>query len=108
MSDTPSIEEMQTTRSSVMPVWVDYTNYKGERAERFILPIEMFHGSHTYHPEPQWLLRAFDFIKGGERLFAMKNIHQWGLPRETTVRVFAVEQAKVFLATGDNDGKSAG
>ena len=54
-----------------------YTNYRGETATRFIRPIEIFFGSTEWHPERQWLLRAFDFEKQAERSFAMKEIRSW-------------------------------
>lgn len=54
---------------------IDYTNYRGERSIRIIVPLEFFHGSNEFHPEPQWLLRAFDMEKKVERTFAMRDIH---------------------------------
>lgn len=31
----------------------------------------------TYHPEPQWILTAYDVEKGAVRGFAMKDIRAW-------------------------------
>lgn len=55
------------------PVKVAYTNYRGETSERTIRPMYPWYGSTEWHPEPQWLLRAFDFDKGAERDFALKD-----------------------------------
>lgn len=57
---------------------IDYTNYRGERSLRTIMPIEIgFFEIDNYHGNNQWLLRAFDFDKGAERRFALKDIHSW-------------------------------
>jgi len=60
-------------------VVVDYTNWRGERAERAILPIAgtMRLGSNEWHPKPQWLFDAFDVAKDEERVFALAGIHSW-------------------------------
>ena len=55
-----------------------YLNYKGERSERLVKPIEIYYGSTEYHPEPQLLLKAFDIEKKAERDFAMDSIFSWG------------------------------
>lgn len=58
-------------------VVIDYTNHRGERRKRLITPGQMHYGSTEYHPEPQWLLDAFDYEKGEWRTFAMRDIHSW-------------------------------
>ena len=59
-------------------VFLDYTNWKGERRTRRVTPITVDFTSTEWHPEPQWLLTALDLDKGGEvRTFAMKDIHSW-------------------------------
>ncbi|WKT94522.1 hypothetical protein QYR01_10485 [Brucella anthropi] len=55
------------------PATVFYTNYRGETSERTITPIRPWFGSTEWHPEPQWLLRAYDHNKGAERDFALKD-----------------------------------
>lgn len=55
------------------PATVLYTNYRGETSERTITPIRPWFGSTEWHPEPQWLLRAYDHGKGAERDFALKD-----------------------------------
>lgn len=54
-------------------VVLTYTNYCGETAERRIIPFEVWFGSTEWHPEPQWLLRAYDCEKKAERDFALKD-----------------------------------
>ena len=61
-------------------VHIVYTNYKGETGVRKILPKELKFGSSDYHPEPQWLLTAFDVDKQAERTFAVKDIKAWFMP----------------------------
>jgi len=57
----------------------NYKNYKGDFFLRKVQPVEIYFGSTEWHPEPQWLLRAFDFDKKAERSFAMKDISWWGV-----------------------------
>ncbi len=54
---------------------IDYTNYRGERGIRRIVPIEMFFGSTDYHVHDQWIMRAYDVDKSAYRDFAMSDIH---------------------------------
>lgn len=58
-------------------VWIDYTNWRGERAVRRIRPTDLYFGVNLYHHEQQWLLRAYDVDKGAMRVFALKDIHRW-------------------------------
>lgn len=58
-------------------VTIIYTNYRGETAERQIVPAKLWFGSTEYHPEKQWLLDAFDVDKNAERTFAVKDIKSW-------------------------------
>ena len=39
------------------PTTITYTNYRGETAQRMILPKSIWFGSTEWHPEPQWFLR---------------------------------------------------
>jgi hypothetical protein len=63
--------------ASVHEVQIDYTNWKGERAKRRIIPKQFWFGSNEWHPEPQWLLDAYDTEKEVSRTFAMNGIHGW-------------------------------
>lgn len=62
-----------------MKVIIDYTNWKGERSTRTILPIRIYWGSNEWHKENQWLLEAHDIDKKAVRNFALKDIHSWNL-----------------------------
>jgi hypothetical protein len=68
-------EELITTRQ----VYVDYTNYRGERTVRLIQPLVdgAYWGSNEFHPTEQWLLRAIDVEKKALRTFAMRDVHGW-------------------------------
>ena len=66
-----------TPDASFLRVHIVYTNHKGIKALRRIKPIEIVFTETPWHPEPQWLLRAHDFDKDAERLFAMRDIEQW-------------------------------
>ena len=72
-------------------VEIDYTNYRGERAKRFVAPCAMVVASGRRHPDlfpmsyeetphhkpAQFVFRAFDVEKGAERTYAMKDVHSW-------------------------------
>jgi predicted DNA-binding transcriptional regulator YafY len=60
-----------------MKVIIDYTNWKGERSNRTILPINIYWGSNEWHKDMQWLLEAHDIEKGAPRNFALKDIPSW-------------------------------
>jgi predicted DNA-binding transcriptional regulator YafY len=58
-------------------VIIDYTNHRGFRAERKILPSGISFDSSEWHEGPQWLLDAYDLEKMESRTFAMRDIHSW-------------------------------
>ena len=58
-------------------VKIDYTNWKGERSFRYIVPVKCFFGSNEWHTAPQWLLEATDVEKNALRTFAIKDIHSF-------------------------------
>ncbi len=61
----------------MLQVKIDYTNWRGERSVRTIIPKEIIYSSNEYHKEEQWLLVAEDCEKNALRTFAMKDIHSW-------------------------------
>lgn len=61
-------------------VIIDYTNHRGERRERRIIPAPT--GGLVFmetpdHKPAQWVVRAWDVEKKAQRTFALKNIHSW-------------------------------
>jgi predicted DNA-binding transcriptional regulator YafY len=56
---------------------IDYTNYKGERSIRHVVPCSIWHGSTEYHADAQWYMMAWDTEKKVYRNFAIKGIHSW-------------------------------
>jgi predicted DNA-binding transcriptional regulator YafY len=59
------------------PVWLDYTNWKGRRAWRRVLPYAISFATTEYHPAPQWLLTADDLDEAAPRTFALRDVHAW-------------------------------
>lgn len=58
-------------------VAIDYTNWRGERAHRTILPrLFAFHTHNSFHGRG-WILEAWDVRKQEWREFAMASIHSW-------------------------------
>ncbi len=52
----------------------EYTNWRGETAQRECVIMGVEFGATEWHPEDQWLLRGYDSEKQEERLFAMKDM----------------------------------
>lgn len=77
---------------SDQPVTLTYTNWRGETAERTIIPLLPWFGATDWHPEPQWLLKAIDVEKGAERDFALKD---FGQPTTTAAEVQALRDALI-------------
>lgn len=63
-----------------------YTNWKGERAWRRIIPLAIWKGDTQWHPEVQVLLKAFDIDKGAERDFACRDIECWYNPNKESLK----------------------
>jgi len=68
---------MEALRDPRREVVIDYTNWRGERGKRRIMPIRIVYDANEWHPETQWILEAVDLEKGEERTFALANIHSW-------------------------------
>lgn len=58
-------------------VFIDYTNWRGERAWRRIIPNRISFATTPHHKEAQWVLVALDVDKAEDRAFAVLNIHAW-------------------------------
>lgn len=58
-------------------VLIDYTNWRGERRWRRIVPKSVQFENSEWHHETQWILHAVDIEVGATREFAMKDIHAW-------------------------------
>lgn len=63
-----------------LPISVNYTNYRGENADRTIIPQRLYWGATKYHPEPQWLLEAWDQDRQAIRVFALRDMKPIQLP----------------------------
>ena len=58
-------------------VRIDYTNWRGERRQRIVRVLDFRFGANEWHPEDQWLFRAYGVESGEEREFAMAGLHGW-------------------------------
>lgn len=54
---------------------IDYTNYKGLRSTRTILPLNLWYGRSEYHHEEGWFIRAIDLGRDALRDFYLPDIH---------------------------------
>ncbi len=54
-----------------------YKNWRGEVAERTIIPLSIFLGKTEFHKEEQWLMRVYDLDKKDYRDYALKDVQDW-------------------------------
>jgi len=73
------VTQNQVVSEESLTVYIDYTNWKGERSVRPIVPVRVWYGFNAYHQTPQWLLDAKDVAKNELRTFALLHIHSWTL-----------------------------
>ena len=60
------------------PIEVEYTNYRGEKAVRTVIPLRHWYGKTEYHNDhDQWLLDVWDVEKDAPRTYALKDISKW-------------------------------
>lgn len=83
-----------------MMVAIDYTNHRGERRWRVIVPNTISYSKSYWHQDDgdQWLLRAQDVEKKETREFPIKNIHQWMAPS-----VVGEDLTKMFPPPGSSE-----
>lgn len=62
-------------------ITMTYRNWRGEVAQRTIRPVALWFGKTDWHPEPGWLLSAWDCDKGGRRDFALADCQFAALAR---------------------------
>lgn len=69
------MDEMNEERAVI----IDYTNHRGERRERKVIPHPrgLSFEETPDHKPAQWVLRCWDVEKQTQRTFALKNIHSW-------------------------------
>ena len=64
-------------KDSRQTVIIDYTNWRGERRERRVIPQYSIYGSNQWHPGNQWLWVMWDLEENKEKCFAASGIHSW-------------------------------
>ncbi len=72
---------MISTQIQPQAVLIDYTNWRGERRVRSILPQRIAFCANEWHPVAQWMIFAIDLDDKAPRIekgFALANIHDWG------------------------------
>lgn len=75
--DEPSCDAIWQRIEESQSVTIDYTNWRGERRKRNIIPRRMRFGSNEWHRTPGWLMDAFDLDACEERTFSLANVHSW-------------------------------
>ena len=80
-------------------ITMTYRNWRGEVAQRTIRPVALWFGKTDWHPEPGWLLSAWDCDKGERRDFALADCQFADLARPSQAgdeRVALVSFARPF------------
>jgi predicted DNA-binding transcriptional regulator YafY len=54
---------------------LDYTDHRGDRSPRTVVPVRVWFGKTSQHPERQWLLDAYERAARGVRTFALLGVH---------------------------------
>lgn len=54
---------------------IDYTNYRGERAVRKIIPWRLDYKTSEHHSTRQWMIVGWDINKQAWRSYPIKDIH---------------------------------
>jgi hypothetical protein len=81
-------------------VVVGYTNWRGQYGEREIVPMRPWFGSTDWHPEEQWLLKAWDVERDAERDFAIKDVGFKSPQPEAGITDEMVERAAACIKGG--------
>lgn len=63
----------QMAMNGMSPLYITYRNWRGETRERQIRPTRVWFGSTEWHPEPQWLMDAWDLESDAARTFAFSG-----------------------------------
>lgn len=69
---TDAQDEAQAIAAAAQ-ITMTYRNWRGEVAQRTIRPVALWFGKTDWHPEPGWLLSAWDCDKGERRDFALAD-----------------------------------
>lgn len=68
----PAGESVETRAASI-----DYTNWRGIRGTRRILPVHLWFGSTEFHSKAQWMIRSIDLDRQETRDFSLATVHSW-------------------------------
>lgn len=63
-------------------VQFDYMNYRGEHSKRQVAFMGVYYGHNEWHPEDEFIMKAFDKEKKSVRYFAIKDITNLQLTAE--------------------------
>lgn len=72
MTETPERQEAAAIAEATQ-ITMTYRNWRGEVSQRTIRPVALWFGRTDWHPEPGWLLTAWDCDKGDRRDFALAD-----------------------------------
>lgn len=74
MSDRPTAVPLPLEFRPGQVVSFTYRNWQGVTADRTARIIALVYGATEWHPELQWLIKAYDFERQAERLFAIRDM----------------------------------
>lgn len=71
---TVDVLENEMLDNPVKQLQFVYRNWRGETSVRTAVPIKIWFGKTSWHPDEQWFMKAIDVEKGEERDFALIDI----------------------------------
>lgn len=92
--------------AEAVQITMTYRNWRGEVAQRTIRPVALWFGKTDWHPEPGWLLSAWDCDKGERRDFALADCQFAALARpsqagdERVARLESIVRRFIALPSG--------
>lgn len=74
-----ALARIPNTRAERIPgaATIVYKNHREEVTTLRIRPDALFFGTSAHHPEPQWLLKAFNLERQVMRTYSMARILKW-------------------------------
>ncbi|MCE7028433.1 hypothetical protein [Jiella avicenniae] len=73
-------------KTKPLAITLRYTNWRGETADRTIIPERVWFGHTEWHPQDQWMLNALDVEKDTYRDFALSGFAAASLDQPARVK----------------------
>lgn len=75
--ETVAPRESGMAAPAATAVRIVYTNYRGETAQRTVIPDNFWFGETEWHRGSQWFMDAYDIDRHAIRSFALADVKSW-------------------------------